>query len=47
MTFVIMMKILNQNVRGQKNKEKLELSIGIETHHDRTFVRHTEWDSIS
>ena len=45
MTCVIMMKILNQKVKRQRNERKLELKIGIQTHHDR-MLRHTEWHSI-
>ena len=40
MTFAIMMKILDQKVKRQRNEEKFELKNGIQTHY------HTEWDSI-
>ena len=46
MTFAMMRKILNQKVKRQRDEEKLELKIGIQTDHDRMFLRHTEWDSI-
>ena len=37
MTFAIMMKKLNQKVKRQRNKEILEMKIGIQTHDDRMF----------
>ena len=37
MTFAIMMKIIDLKVKRQRNEEKLELKIGIQTHHDRMF----------